>query len=103
MSSVDNETNQKRIRVFRDALEVVEEDYSRNTVGYIFGVGSNARFEIDRKVRDTDMKSARAPTRTDVLAIQLLERMKKDGYQLDQFVFHDDGELVRAPNPKLTG
>ncbi|TBW57492.1 hypothetical protein EZI54_07475 [Marinobacter halodurans] len=98
MSNVEKDVKQKRFEVFKGSLDRVEKVYGRNVTGYLFGVGGKtARFEIDRKVRDPSMASARLPGRSDILAIQLLELLIRDGYKLDEFEFDDQERLIRAP------
>lgn len=99
MTSVNDTVKRNRFNTFKRAVDQVETHYSRETIGRLFAIGEkrSARYEVDRKMRDPSMTSARMPTRSDVLAIQLAELLRLEGYELDSFQFSGDGTLVEAP------
>lgn len=87
----------KRRELFAGAIENIERHISRDVTGRIFGLGDSARFEIDRKCRPSTYKSSRSPSKSDLLAAQLLEILSRDGYDLDKMMFDTDGKLVKLP------
>jgi hypothetical protein len=93
------EATKERSRLFKE--KVAELGLSPRDLGRIFGLGdSSEETSIRRKLREEDSKSFRTPTKSDVLALNLLVQLKSQGFDLETLTFDDRGSLVDIKKEK---
>lgn len=98
MSTITDATKTRSL-LFKQKVETV--GLSPRDLGRIFGLGDSAEeTSIRRKLRDEDSKSFRTPTKSDVLAISLLEFLKTQGYDLETLKFDNAGGQVKIKKAK---
>lgn len=94
MSTITNATKTRSL-LFKRKVESL--NLSPRDLGRIFGLGDSAEeTSIRRKLRDDGSKSFRTPTKSDVLAINLLDFLKAQGYDLGSFEFDESGDLIQV-------
>lgn len=83
-----------RRAVFLNAYEELSDVYSPVQLGLLCGLGhSQTRSDLDRKLRDPSLPSARGVSQSDALLWQMLLLLHRDGYDLASFKFDDAGYL----------
>jgi|AntRauTorcE11898_2_1112593.scaffolds.fasta_scaffold10421_3 hypothetical protein len=98
MSTITDATKTRSL-LFKQKVESL--NLSPRDLGRIFGLGDSAEeTSIRRKLREEDSKSFRTPTKSDVLAINLLDFLKAQGYDLMSLKFDDTGQLVQVKKAK---
>lgn len=83
-----------RRTIFLKAYEELAKTYSPQDLGLLCGLGhSQTRSDLDRKLRDPSMASARGVSQADALLWQLMLLLHRDGYDLAGFRFDENGYL----------
>lgn len=87
-----------RRALFVDSYERLRKAYSPLQIGLLCGMGQKqTRSDLDRKLRDPELKSSRSVLQHDALLFQLLVLLDEEGFDLARFEFDDHGKLVDAP------
>jgi len=70
-------------------------------VAYLYNLGVKPTIrqvsDIARKTRSSELSSAIGATKVDALTIQLLEWLKRENVNLQDFRFDDEGRIIEFP------